>query len=110
VSAPEPDKYKVELGPFFSLGAVLLVYGLVRRKFFAVAAGLGAIFLDQRTELGRSLKEKARAKYMTVQYVQDRPAGTSEAELGVEDDRDRPVVRDLHGHPSAEDAGRDADT
>jgi hypothetical protein len=68
------DKRKernVELGPFFSVGVVLVVYGLLRRRMLAAAAGLGAIWLDQRSELGRSVKEKARAKFMTVQYVED---------------------------------------
>jgi hypothetical protein len=67
VSASEREKRDVELGPFFLAGAVLLAYGLLRRRVLAAAAGLGAIWLDQRSELGRSLKEKARAKYMTVQ-------------------------------------------
>jgi hypothetical protein len=72
VSVPEPDKFDVELGPFFLPGAGLLAYGLLRRKVLAVAAGLGAIWFDQRSGLGRSLKEKARAKYMTVQVKDDR--------------------------------------
>jgi hypothetical protein len=67
VSVPEPEQRDVQLGPFFLAGAVLLAYGLLRRRVLAAAAGLGAIWLDQRSELGRSLKEKARAKYMTVQ-------------------------------------------
>jgi hypothetical protein len=71
VSAPESDKRRVELGPLFSVGIVLLAYGLIRRKFVLAAAGLGSIFLDQRSELGRSLKEKVRKKYMTVQIVKD---------------------------------------
>jgi hypothetical protein len=75
LSVPEPEKRKVkiELGPFFLAGVVLFAYGLLRRRAVAAAAGLGAIWLDQRSEAGRSLKEKARAKYMTVQYVQDEP-------------------------------------
>jgi hypothetical protein len=71
LNAAESDKRKIELGPLFSVGIVLLVYGLIRRKVVLAAAGLGSIFLDQRSELGRSLKEKARAKYMTVQVVDD---------------------------------------
>jgi hypothetical protein len=71
VSVPEPENRNVELGPFFLAGALLFAYGLVRRRVLVAAAGLGAIWLDQRSELGRSLKEKARAKYMTVQYVED---------------------------------------
>jgi hypothetical protein len=75
LSVPEAEKRKVnvELGPFFLAGVVLFAYGLLRRRAVAAAAGLGAIWLDQRSEAGRSLKEKARAKYMTVQYVQDEP-------------------------------------
>jgi hypothetical protein len=62
-------------------GVVLFAYGLVRRSALAAASGLGAIWFDERSEVGRSLKEKARAKYMTVQYVvddePDRPSGQS---------------------------------
>jgi len=71
VSSPESGKRDIELGPFFSVGVVLVVYGLVRRRLMLVAAGLGAIWLDQRSDLGRSVKQKIRAKYMTVQVVQD---------------------------------------
>jgi hypothetical protein len=77
VSAPESEERNIELGPLFSVGIVLLVYGLIRRKVVLAAAGLGSIFLDQRSELGRSLKAKARAKYMTLQVVDDdRDQGT----------------------------------
>jgi hypothetical protein len=77
VSAPESEERNIELGPLFSVGIVLLVYGLIRRKVVLAAAGLGTIFLDQRSELGRSLKAKVRAKYMTVQVVDDdRDQGT----------------------------------
>ena len=72
MSVPEPEKRNVELGPLFATGVLLVVYGLFRRRLLAAAAGLGAIWLDQRSELGRSLKEKARAKYMTVQVKDDR--------------------------------------
>jgi hypothetical protein len=71
VSLPEPEKYDVELGPFFLAGALLVVYGLFRRRLLAAAAGLAAIWLDQRTELGRSLKKKARDKFTTVQVKDD---------------------------------------
>jgi hypothetical protein len=71
VSSPESGKRDIELGPFFSVGVVLVVYGLVRRRLILVAAGLGAIWLDQRSDLGRSVKQKIRAKYMTVQVVKD---------------------------------------
>jgi hypothetical protein len=75
VSLPEPEERNVELGPLFAAGVLLVVYGLFRRKVLAAAAGLGAIWLDQRSELGRSVKEKARAKFMTVQ-VKDGPDQT----------------------------------
>ena len=73
------DKRKernIELGPLFSVGVVLVVYGLLRRRMLAAAGGLAAIVLDQRSQFGRSLKERARAKYMTVQVVEDDPKKT----------------------------------
>jgi hypothetical protein len=81
VSEPEKRKVKVELGPFFLVGAVLFAYGLLRRRPLAAAAGLGAIWFDQRSEVGRSLKKKARAKYMTVQIVDDKRDRPGEPEL-----------------------------
>lgn len=84
MSAPESDKYRIELGPLFTAGLVFLVYGLLRRRPLAAAAGLAAMVLDQRSELGRSLKEKARAKYMTAQYVGDDREETSEADLDLD--------------------------
>jgi hypothetical protein len=51
---------RVELGPLFTLGVVLLGLGLLRRRKLAMAAGIGAIWLDQRSELGRSLRERFR--------------------------------------------------
>jgi hypothetical protein len=48
----------VDLGPFFALGAVFLVLGIFRRSLLAVAAGIGSIWLDQRSELGRALKTR----------------------------------------------------
>ncbi len=83
----------VELGPLFSVGVVLVVYGLLRRRMLAAAGGLAAIVLDQRSQLGRSLKERARA--LSVQVV--------------EDDRDGAVVREPERHAGAEDTSRDAD-
>jgi hypothetical protein len=71
LSVPEPEKRKVELGPLFTAGAFLALDGLLRRSVLVAAAGLGAIWLDQRTELGRRLK---------VQYVEDdrdQPGGPS---------------------------------
>ena len=64
----ETERTGVELGPFFTGGALLVALGLIRRSKLAVAAGIGAIWLDQRSQLGRDLKErvkervKARAK------------------------------------------------
>jgi hypothetical protein len=63
------DRHNVELGPFFTAGVVLLAYGLLRRRPLVAAAGLGGIWLDQRTELGRSVKRRVRA--MSVQVVED---------------------------------------
>jgi hypothetical protein len=60
VTDSEPENYDVELGPFFTAGVLLLAYGLVRRKGLAIAAGLGAIWVDQRTEFGRGLKRRIR--------------------------------------------------
>jgi len=53
----EPE---VSLGPLFTLGAVLLIYGAVRRRPLVVAGGIAAAWLDQRSELGRSLKRHVR--------------------------------------------------
>lgn len=61
-SPEEQKKGNVELGPFFTAGALLLVFGLRRRKKLAVAAGLVSIWLDQRSELGRGLKQRIRAR------------------------------------------------
>jgi hypothetical protein len=71
VSASESEKRRIELGPLFSLGVVVLAYGLLRRRRLAFVVGLGAIWLDQRSEFGRSLTKRARAKYLTVQFVGD---------------------------------------
>jgi hypothetical protein len=64
----ETERTGVELGPLFTGGALLVALGLMRRSKLAVAAGIGAIWLDQRSQLGRDLKArvkervKARAK------------------------------------------------
>jgi hypothetical protein len=60
VTDSEPETYDVELGPFFTAGVLLLAYGLLRRRKLAIATGLGAIWIDQRTEFGRSLKRRIR--------------------------------------------------
>jgi hypothetical protein len=61
MSTPDDQKYDVELGPLFTAGVVLLGYGFLRRRPLAVAAGLGAIWLDQRSEFGRALKKRVRS-------------------------------------------------
>jgi hypothetical protein len=71
VSDSESEKRKIELGPLFTSGALVLAYGLLRRRRLAFVVGLGAIWLDQRTEFGRSLTKRAKAKYLTVQFVED---------------------------------------
>ena len=70
---PEPThrKFNVELGPLFTAGIALAAYGLFRRRVGVVLAGLIAIWLDQRSEFGRSLKEGVRAKYMTRMAEED---------------------------------------
>ena len=55
---PGLDDSGVNLGPLFALGALLLLVGLLRRRPLALAAGAGAIWLDQRSELGQSLKAR----------------------------------------------------
>jgi hypothetical protein len=54
------DEPEVSLGPLFTLGAVLLIYGLLRRRPLVMAGGIAAVWLDQRSELGRSLKARVR--------------------------------------------------
>jgi len=61
VSLPEHEKYDVELGPLFTSGVLAVVYGFFTRRPLAVAAGLGAIWLDQRSGFGRSLKRRVRS-------------------------------------------------
>jgi hypothetical protein len=69
VSRAEHEERNVELGPFFTAGVLLFAYGLLRRRALAVVAGLGAVWLDQRSELGRALKQRVRARSM--QRVED---------------------------------------
>lgn len=59
VSVPEDAQYDVELGPLFAAGVIILAYGLLRRKPLPVAVGIGAIWLDQRSEFGRTVKRRA---------------------------------------------------
>lgn len=55
---PALDDSGVSPGPLFALGVLLLIVGLLRRRPLALAAGVGAIWLDQRSELGQSLKAR----------------------------------------------------
>jgi hypothetical protein len=61
LSLPDHEEHAIELGPLFTSGVFLLAYGLVRHRPLAVAAGLGAIWLDQRSEFGRALKKRVRS-------------------------------------------------
>ncbi|HEU6443549.1 MAG TPA: hypothetical protein VFL61_00675 [Gaiellaceae bacterium] len=63
------EQRKIELGPLFTAGAVVGVYGLARRRWLAVAAGVGAMWLDQRSELGLALRERFRP--LLIQIVPD---------------------------------------
>jgi hypothetical protein len=54
----EDENFEVERGPLFTAGVLVLVYGLLRRRGLAIAAGLGAIWLDQRSEFGRALNKR----------------------------------------------------
>jgi len=74
VNQSDHEEYDVELGPLFTAGVLVLVYGLLRRRKLAVAGGLGAIWLDQRSEFGRNLKKRVRSamKGRTVIAVVER--------------------------------------
>jgi hypothetical protein len=74
----EPENYDVELGPFFTAGVLVLAYGLLRRRKLAIATGLGAIWIDQRTEFGRGLKQRLRSA-MKEKIKAHAGAGESEA-------------------------------
>ena len=58
---PALEEREVSLGPLFTLGAVLMLVGLLRRRPLALIAGAGAIWLDQRSELSRRLKAQIKA-------------------------------------------------
>jgi hypothetical protein len=62
VEPPASEEFDVSLGPLFTLGAVLVLLGVLRRRPTAVVAGLGAIWLDQRSAFGQRLKERVRAR------------------------------------------------
>lgn len=61
MSVPEDTQHDIELGPLFAAGVIALAYGLLRRKLLPVALGIGAMWLDQRSEFGRSVKKRADA-------------------------------------------------
>ena len=54
----ETGERDVNLGPLFALGAVLLAFGLIRRSPLAIIAGLGAVWLDQRSGFGNAVKRR----------------------------------------------------
>jgi hypothetical protein len=66
--APSPERSVIALGPLFTAGVGLLLYGIFRRRALAVAAGLAAVWLDQRSELGNTLKERVRAGTNTLVF------------------------------------------
>ena len=59
---PEVHDVQVSLGPFFTLGALLVVVGVLRRKQLALIAGLASVWVDQRSAFGQRLKERIRAR------------------------------------------------
>jgi hypothetical protein len=52
----------VSLGPLFTVGAVLVGIGAIRRSLPLVAAGAAAIFADQRLPASQRLKERLRKR------------------------------------------------
>ena len=78
--AEQKNHWVVEFGPFFTAGVLVLAYGVLRRRKLAIAAGLGAIWVDQRTEIGRDLKRRIRSKMKEQIKAHGRhssaPAGT----------------------------------
>lgn len=51
-------KRDVFLGPFFTLGAVLVVVGVRRRSLFLAAAGVAAIATDQKVPAAQRLNRR----------------------------------------------------
>jgi hypothetical protein len=49
---------KVVLGPLFTLGAVLIGIGAIKRSLSLVAVGAAAIFADQRLPVAKRLKDR----------------------------------------------------
>lgn len=54
------ERSDVVLGPLFTLGAVLLGVGVLRRSLPLVGAGIAGIVADQRLPAARRLKERLR--------------------------------------------------
>jgi hypothetical protein len=52
----------ITLGPFFTLGAVLLGVAARRRSWLLAGAGVAAIVADQRLPFARRLKESIRKR------------------------------------------------
>jgi hypothetical protein len=50
------------LGPFFTLGAVLVGIGAIKRSMPLVVAGVAAIVADQRLPASQRLKERIRER------------------------------------------------
>ena len=50
----------ITLGPFFTVGAVLLGVAARRRSWFLAGVGVAAIVADQRLPFARRLKEHVR--------------------------------------------------
>jgi hypothetical protein len=50
----------ITLGPFFTLGVLLVGVGARRRSWFLAGVGAAAIVADQRLPFARRLKERAR--------------------------------------------------
>jgi hypothetical protein len=71
------ERAVIALGPLFTAGVALLLYGIFRRRAVALAAGLVAVWLDQRSELGQSLKERVRAGTNTMVFEKKSSEQTS---------------------------------
>jgi hypothetical protein len=84
MNEPEHEDYAVGLGPLFTSGVLLLVYGLLRRRGLAIAAGLGAIWLDQRSEFGRALTKRIIRSAMEKEQVKAHAHSAPDATRGAE--------------------------
>jgi hypothetical protein len=51
----EPGKPEVVLGPLFSVGVALGLFGLIRRKPGLVIAGAAAVVADRALKVGHTL-------------------------------------------------------